>query len=56
MKKWRYKVIEYGYSKLTDKEVEVCMTIHKTNSKLIYYLIILCLKIQNIKYSTIIEY
>ena len=56
MKKWRYKIIEYEYTKMTSEDVEVCKTIHKTNSKLIYYLIILCLKIQRIKYSTIVEY
>lgn len=56
MKKWRYKIIEYGYSKLTDKEVEVCKTIHKTNSKLLFYLIILTLKIKSIKYDSFVEY
>lgn len=56
MKKWKYEVIEYGYVKMTDKEVKVCKTIHHTNSKLIYYLIILCLKIQKIKYLNVSKY
>ena len=34
-------------------KVEVCKTLHKTNIKLLFYLIILCLKIQGIKYDVI---
>lgn len=56
MKKWRYKVIEYEYTKMTNKEIEVCKTLHKTNSKLLYYLIILCLKLKGIKYTATKEY
>lgn len=50
---YKYRIIEYGYKKLTDTEVEYCKTSHKTNSKLMYYLIILCFKINHIKYEVI---
>ena len=50
---YKYKIIEYDYISLTDKKVEVCKTFHKTNSKLLYYLIIACLKIQGIKYEVV---
>lgn len=54
--RYRYEIIEFGYVKMTDQEVEVCKTLHKTNSKLFYYLIILCFKIQGIKYEVIKKY
>ena len=56
MIKYRYKIIEYSYTKMTNKEIEVCKTLHKTNSKLLFYLIILCLKLSHVKYETFKEY
>ena len=53
MKLWKYKIIEYEYKTLTSEKIEVCKTLHKTNSKLLMYLICLCLKIQGIKYDVI---
>lgn len=53
MKKWKYRVIEYEYTSMTSEKVEVCKTLHKTNSKLLLYLIILCLKINNVKYEVL---
>ena len=50
---YKYKVIEYDYTSMTAGEggekIEVCKTLHKTNSRLIFWMIILCLKIQGIK-------
>lgn len=53
MKKWKYRVIEYEYTSMTSEKVEVCKTLHKTNSKLLLYLIILFLKINNVKYEVL---
>lgn len=53
MKKWRYKIIEYEYTSMTDKKIEVCKTLHKTNSKLLFCLIIICLKITGVKYEVV---
>lgn len=53
MRQYKYKIIEYDYVKMTDKEVEVCKSLHKTNSILLFYLIILCFKIQGIKYEVV---
>ena len=53
VKTYKYKIIEYDYISLTNEKVEVCKTLHKTNSKLFFYLIILCFKIQGIKYSVL---
>lgn len=53
MKPYKYKIIEYEYKTLTSEKIEVCKTLHKTNSKLFMYLIILCFKIQGIKYEVI---
>ena len=54
---YKYKVIEMDYISMTSgddgEKVEVCKTLHKTNSKLLFYLIILCLKIQGIKYEVV---
>ena len=54
---YKYKVIEMEYISMTSGEdgtkVEVCKTLHKTNSKLVFWLIILCLKIQGIKYDIV---
>lgn len=52
---YKYKIVEYEYTSMTSGKdgVEVCKTLHKTNSKLLFYLIILCLKIQGIKYDVI---
>ena len=55
MKIWKYKIIEYEYTKMTNKEIETAKTLHKTNSKLLCYLIILCLKINKIKYDVVKE-
>lgn len=56
-KYYKYKIIEYAYSSMTygkdGTKVEVCKTLHRTNSKLIFILIKLCLKIQGIKYEVI---
>ena len=58
-KYWKYKIIEYEYKKITygesGKAIEVCKTLHKTNSKLVFWLIILCLKFQGIKYDIVKE-
>ena len=54
---YKYKVIEYAYTSMTAGEggekIEVCKTLHKTNSRLIFWMIILSLKIQGIKYSIV---
>lgn len=50
---YKYKIIEYEYTKMTDKEVEVCKQLHQTNSKLFYLLLILCFKINKIKYEVV---
>ena len=54
---YKYKIIEMDYISMTSGEdgekVEVCKTLHKTNSKLLFYLIILIFKIQGIKYEVI---
>ena len=55
MNLWKYKVIEYSVKKMTNQEVEYAKTLHKTNSKILFYLIILCLKISGIKYDTIVR-
>lgn len=56
---WKYKVIEMEYVSMTHADsggkLEVCKTLHKTNSKLVFWLIILCLKIQGIKYEVVNE-
>ena len=56
MKLWKYKIIEYEYTSMIydkGKKIEVCKTLHKTNSKLLMYLICICLKLQGIKYEVI---
>lgn len=55
MKLWKYKIIEYEVKKMTNKEIEYAKTLHKTNSKILFYLIILVLKISGIKYKTIVS-
>ena len=52
---FKYKIIEYDYITLTDKKIEVCKCLHKTNSKLVFLLIILIFKIQGIKYDVVKE-
>lgn len=57
-KYYKYKIIEYAYSSMKygdgkGTQVEVCRTLHRTNSRLVYILIILCLRIQKIKYEVI---
>ena len=56
-KYYKYKIIEMDYVSMTSGEngtqVEVCKTLHKTNSKLLFYLIILIFKIQGIKYEIV---
>ncbi|MBO7695225.1 MAG: hypothetical protein J6T10_21595 [Methanobrevibacter sp.] len=57
MKRYKYRIIEYGYTSMTYSEgkekIEVCKTLHKTNSKLFFYLLILCFKINGIKYEVV---
>lgn len=57
MKHYKYQIIEYAYTSMSYSEgkekVEVCKTLHKTNSKLLYYLIILIFKITHTKYEVI---
>ena len=53
MKRFKYKIIEYDYISMTNEKIEVCKTIHKTNSKLFLFLLILCFIIQRIKYEVI---
>ena len=54
---YKYKIVEMEYTSMTSgkdgTKVEVCKTLHKTNSKLLFYLIILIFKIQGIKYEVI---
>lgn len=56
-KYYKYKIIEYAYSSMTygkgGTKVEVCKTLHRTNSKLIFILIKFILKIQRIKYEVV---
>lgn len=56
-KYYKYKIIEYDYVSMHYEDdatkVEVCKALHKTNSKLLYWLIILCFKIQGIKYEVV---
>ena len=57
MREYKYKIIEYEYTSMTygigGTKVEVCKSLHQTNSKLFMYLIILCFKINHIKYEVI---
>lgn len=53
MNQWKYKIIEYEYISMTSEKIEVCKTLHKTNSKLLFYLIIICLKISGVKYEVV---
>jgi len=57
MKIWKYKIIEYEYRSLIyrdgKKQFEVAKTLHNTNSRLLMYLIILCLKLNHIHYDVI---
>ena len=59
MKLWKYKILEYDYKSAVYEEgktkIKYAKTLHKTNSKLLFYLIILCLKISGIKYDTIVR-
>lgn len=50
---YKYKIIEYDYVTMTDTKIEVCKSLHKTNSKLVFWIIILCFKIQHIKYDVV---
>lgn len=60
MKKWKYKIIEYEYKTLVysdhETKIEVCKQLHKTNSFLMYLLIIICFKINGIKYDVVKEW
>lgn len=53
---YKYRIIEYSVKKMTNQEVEYAKTLHNTNSKILFYLIILCLKLSRIKYDTIVRY
>lgn len=50
---WKYKVIEMEYVAMSHGDdgdkIEVC----KTNSKLVFWLIILCLKLSGAKYEVV---
>ena len=54
---YKYKIVEMEYTSMTSGKdgvkVEVCKNLHKTNSKLLFYLIILIFKIQGIKYEIV---
>lgn len=51
MKLFKYRIIEYEYKSITSEGIQVAKSLHKTNSKLLMYLIILCLKLNGIKYG-----
>lgn len=51
MKLWKYQIIEYEIKKMTNKEIEYAKTLHNTNSTLLMYLIVLCFKINHVKYE-----
>ena len=53
MRIWKYKIIEYEYKSITSEGIQVAKTLHQTNSKLLMYLIVLCLKLNGIKYEVI---
>lgn len=55
MRTFKYQIIEYAYLSMTDKKIEYASTLHKTNSKLLYYVIIMILKISRIKYDVVKE-
>lgn len=60
MKDYKYKIITYEYKSLTYEEgsihkIEVCDKLYKTNSKLIYLLTLLYLKITHKKYDVVID-
>lgn len=54
---WKYKIIEYDYISMHyeggEKKIEICKSPHKTNSWLFMMIIIICFKIQGIKYDVI---
>lgn len=50
---FKYRIIEYSVKKMTNKEIEYAKHLHQTNSKLLYYLIIACMKINKIKYEVV---
>lgn len=57
MKSFKYKIIEYEYKSLVyrdhETKIEVCKELHRTNSYLLYLLIILIFKIKGIKYDVV---
>ena len=53
--KFKYRIIEYEFITMTNQKIERAKTLHQTNSKLLFYLIILCLKLNRIEYKTIIK-
>ena len=50
---FKYQIIEYDYVTMTDTKIEVCKTLHKTNSRIVFWIIILAFKIQHIKYDIV---
>lgn len=60
MKRYKYKIIEYSYTSMTYEKgkanIKYSKTLHKTNSKLLMYLIILCFKINKIEYDVVEEF
>lgn len=53
MRLFKYHIIEYEYKSMTNKKIEVAKTLHRTNSKLLMYLIILCFKLNGMKYEVV---
>lgn len=48
---YKYRIIEYSVKKMTNRDIEYAKTLHETNSTLFMYLIVLCFKLNRIKYS-----
>lgn len=53
MRLFKYQIIEYEYKSMTNKNIEVAKTLHKTNSRILKYLIIFIFKLEGIKYEVI---
>ena len=58
MKDYKYKIITYDYKSLTYEDgkihkIEICDNLYETNSKLIYLLTLLYLKIIHKKYDVV---
>ena len=57
MKYFKYGIIENAYKSITYSDgksrIRLCKTLHKTNSKLVFYLMIFFFKIQKIEYDVV---